>query len=108
MKVKSFPISVVILLCSFIISSCAPTYLSTQTDNACQNPKLIALEKKDSLTTEEMQLYIGLKQICEERRNAAALEQQLNKVAEAQNYFMYLSLTGLLAGIIVLMTNSSK
>jgi hypothetical protein len=62
------------------------------------------LEEKDSLTKEEMQIYIGLKQICEDRINAAALEQQLNKSANAMIFFQAIAVVGICIGIIAVLS----
>jgi spore maturation protein SpmA len=70
-------------------------------DSPCQNPKLLELEEKKTLTSEEMQTYLALRKMCEDRMNAAAIEYQLNQSANAHSYFMYQSLLSTVAAVII-------
>ncbi|MDY0082609.1 MAG: hypothetical protein RBR74_05450 [Ignavibacteriaceae bacterium] len=99
---KALVLLILLSYAAIFLSSCMPDYMSISQDknSPCYNKYLIQLEKKDSLSGDELKLYIALKQLCQEQKHQIAVENYMRDNSHIMSYFYYLSIVGLGTAII--------
>ena len=94
------------LIFTFLFYSCGPTLSTIGSDSPCNDPRLIKYEQSDSLSGNDLELYIALKQMCQEQKNSVAIENELKEISFIQGYFYYVSIFSIILAVIVVLANS--